>query len=168
MNILTIGNSFTWSLRRYFPQVVNAAGEKFVKMILQDGLYYADRNLVEWVASTLFETGENSAGEFITPIGIGFPSMDQWMVDTINSLLSDCESRGRYYSPYLRDYPYCTFIEFSPSYDYGLYYSPIVVFSETDFASVYHNESTGYFSIYIPDNHNSIFDSFDVVWHISK
>ena len=28
MNILTIGNSFTWSLRRYFPQVVNAAGEK--------------------------------------------------------------------------------------------------------------------------------------------
>ena len=28
MNVLTIGNSFTWSLRRYFPDVVKAAGEK--------------------------------------------------------------------------------------------------------------------------------------------
>jgi len=28
MNILTIGNSFTWSLRRYFPDVVQAGGEK--------------------------------------------------------------------------------------------------------------------------------------------
>ncbi|MBQ9335828.1 MAG: DUF4886 domain-containing protein [Lentisphaeria bacterium] len=28
MNILTIGNSFTWSLQQYFPAVVNAGGEK--------------------------------------------------------------------------------------------------------------------------------------------
>ena len=28
MNILTIGNSFTWSLEKYFPAVVNAGGEE--------------------------------------------------------------------------------------------------------------------------------------------
>ena len=28
MNVLTIGNSFTWSLQRYFPDVVASAGEK--------------------------------------------------------------------------------------------------------------------------------------------
>ena len=28
MKILTIGNSFTWSLKRYFPEVVHAAGEE--------------------------------------------------------------------------------------------------------------------------------------------
>ena len=30
MKILTIGNSFTWSLQRYFPAVVHAAGEELV------------------------------------------------------------------------------------------------------------------------------------------
>ena len=28
MNILTIGNSFTWSLEKYFPAVVRAGGEE--------------------------------------------------------------------------------------------------------------------------------------------
>ena len=121
---------------------INAAGEKFVRMILKDGLYYADRNLVEWVIDTLTQPTMNSSGEYIQAIGYGFLDLEQWQVDQINSILSDCQKRGYEYAPYIRSRPYCCYIDFSPSTSTALYDSPLVIFSDEE-VGAYYNQNTG-------------------------
>lgn len=128
---------------------INAAGEKFIEVIMQDGLYYADRNLVEWVIDMLTSVGENSAGEYVQPVGFGYPDMEQWQVNQINAILSDLESMyGRYYGVYTRELPYCTFIDFSAS-SATLYGSPLVIFSEEPCDS-YFNPNSGLLHVKVP------------------
>lgn len=128
---------------------INAAGEQFIEVIMRDGLYYADRNLVEWVIDMLTSAGENSAGEFVQPVGFGYPDMEQWQVNHINAILSDLESMyGRYYGVYTRELPYCTYIEFSAS-SATLYGSPLVVFSEEPCDSWY-NPNSGVLHVEVP------------------
>lgn len=129
---------------------INAAGEKFVKTILKDGLYYADRNLVEHVIELLTTMGENSSGEPVVPVGYGFPDMEQWQVNQINAILSDLESLyNRYYGVYTRELPYCTFIEFSAS-SATLYQSPLVIFTENRPCDSWYNPNTGVLHVEVP------------------
>ena len=129
---------------------VSAAGERFVKTILKDGLYYADRNLVEWVIETLTEVGENSSGEFVQPVGYGFPDMEQWQVNQINAILDNLISKGRYYASYTRDTPYCCFIDFSPSSSASAYKSPFVIFTEEEYTDAWFNPNSGTLFINVP------------------
>lgn len=128
---------------------INAAGEKFIEVIMRDGLYYADRNLVEWVIDMLTSMGEDSSGDPFIPVGFGFPTMEQWQVNQINSILSDCESLyNRYYSAYTRELPYCTYIDFYAS-SASLYGSPLVIFSELPCDSRY-NPNSGVLHVEVP------------------
>lgn len=128
---------------------INAAGEKFIEVIMRDGLYYADRNLVEWVIDMLTSMGENSVGDPVLPVGFGYPDMEQWQVNQINTILSDLESLyGRYYGVYTRELPYCTYIDFSAS-SATLYGSPLVIFSEEPCDSWF-NSNSGVLHVEVP------------------
>ena len=119
---------------------VNAAGEYIVDMIFQDGIYYADRNLIKCILQyltndTLLLT--DASGDHVVPIGYGYPDMEQWQVNEINSILTDLESDGYYYSSYLRHLPYCTYIDISNSDEDAVYYDTLVVFSESEPTTAY-------------------------------
>ena len=132
---------------------VNAAMETFVRMIMKDGLYYVDRNLVEAVA-TMLTTGHNmtdAEGDFFIPVGYGFTDMESWQVNEINAILDACKKNGYYYSSYTRKMPYCCYIDFSPTSATAQYQSPIVIFSMEDETEVTYNANTGYVRIYIPE-----------------
>lgn len=119
---------------------VNAAGEYIVDLIFQDGIYYADRNLVKCILRLLTNDTDilvDSSGDYVVPIGYGYPEMEQWQITEINSILTDLESQGYYYSSYLRHLPYCTYIDISNSDENAVYYDTLVVFSESEPTNAY-------------------------------
>lgn len=128
----------------------NAAMDVLVRMMMKDGLAYVDRNLVTAVAKMLTDGFDDENGNFIVPVGYGFPSMEPWMVNEVNSILNACKRNGYYYSSYIRDMPHCCFIDFSPLSGTAQYLSPIVIFSLEEETEAVYNANSGYLNIYIP------------------
>lgn len=128
---------------------INAAGEQLVKMILKDGIYYADRNLIQFVADCLSKPSVNADGEIVQPVGYGYPAMSDEHENQVISILSDCQKRGYEYASYIRNLPYCCVVTFDPVSSSPLYNSPLIIFSHTQ-STVSIDSSNSSFDVSIP------------------
>lgn len=132
---------------------INAAGEKFIKMILKDGLYYADRNLVEWVLEELTSIGETSSGDYVQPIGYGFNFSD-YHQQLVTHMFQVLEDQGYYYGIYTRNLSKCYIVEFDKTTDLGPYNSPFIVF--TNGAFDWSLSDDGYLDITVGAGHSIV------------
>lgn len=103
-------------------------------LIMKDGLYYADRNLVKYVLE--FLTGPREAPSdsnlIIRPIGYGFDFGDAALYEYVNNAVLEYDSTGNWgYSALIRGLERCYVFEYDHGSDTEQLRSPLVIFTNS-------------------------------------